>query len=180
VRIQIVCITVRSAKGRAIFGNVQANRSVRRLLKWGGFMHKIDYSANIGIDMRDWFKRAITEHERVRGLMIKLDELKGSVYRTNRRGVSLHNYGAAACFEDDMIKLFELESELKTSLSRLRRTRAEIERAIERIGSEKTKTILRRRYLDYKEWNDIAKHCGVGVRSVYRIHNTAMKKRFLQ
>ena len=70
--------------------------------------------------------------------------------------------------------VFELVDSLNAIHVDIIRQYEQISEAIEVMENETEKELLRLRYLQSYDWDDIAEHFGYVVRTVYRIHGSAL------
>lgn len=78
--------------------------------------------------------------------------------------------------EDIIIKILMLENEINEDINQLVDLKNEIRGVIKAVEDEELRIILEKRYLNYEAWTDIADDLCVGVDSVYKMHQKALKK----
>lgn len=71
-------------------------------------------------------------------------------------------------------QLDELLVELKDQMEKRIRIRREITRKIESMRDETEKTVLRRRYIQWLRWEQIAERMGYSLRNITKIHGKAL------
>lgn len=77
----------------------------------------------------------------------------------------------ARCLE----KIDEIERDIDSRIDGLVDLRDKINRAIDALGNREEQAVLRCRYLDGFDWEEISRILSVSVRTVYRIHGTALQ-----
>lgn len=73
-----------------------------------------------------------------------------------------------------MARVDELMKELQESLEKRLQLRRQITEAIERMGDETEKTVLRLRYIHCKTWEQVAVDIGYSWKQMHRIHSRAL------
>ena len=76
--------------------------------------------------------------------------------------------------EDAVVKIVELESEIKRDMMELVELKKDIIRRIKAVDSVELQTILELRYLSYMRWEEIAVELGYGIDNVFRLHRNAL------
>lgn len=72
-------------------------------------------------------------------------------------------------------KIDEIERDINGKVDALVDLRTEINKAIDAVGNFEEQIVLRCRYLDNLTWEAIGGIIGVSVRTVHRIHGTALQ-----
>lgn len=78
--------------------------------------------------------------------------------------------------EEIIIKILMLENEINEDINTLVDLKNEILGVIKAVDDEELRIVLEKRYLNYEPWNDIADDLCVGVDSVYKLHQKALKQ----
>lgn len=78
--------------------------------------------------------------------------------------------------ENVIARIAELEDEINETIDKRLDVRAEINAAIERVQSDRQRTLLRMRYIEGKKWDDIAEamHYDIDGRKVFSLHGRAL------
>ena len=76
---------------------------------------------------------------------------------------------------DFIVKLDELISEIDSKKQELEDKRLEIERCLVELD-DREKQVIRRRYIELRRWEKIAKITGLNIRTVHRVHGRALNK----
>lgn len=76
---------------------------------------------------------------------------------------------------DYIVKLDELISDIEINKRELELKRLDIEKRIVDLDV-KEKEVIRKRYIEFRRWEDIAAITGLNVRTVHRVHGRALKK----
>lgn len=77
--------------------------------------------------------------------------------------------------EDIIIKIIALEDTIKEDMKALVEQKREISESIRRVGDTEYRSLLEKRYLSFKKWEEIADEMHVSLRTVYRMHGEALK-----
>lgn len=77
--------------------------------------------------------------------------------------------------ENIISEMVDLEKEIDEEVDRLVALKRNILKAINRIEDSKERMVLEMRYLNFKDWPDIADKTGVRLRRVYQIHRDALE-----
>lgn len=78
--------------------------------------------------------------------------------------------------EDIIIKILMLENEINEDIAALVDLKNEIRSVIKAVEEEELRILLEKRYLNYEPWTDIADDLCIGVDSVYKLHQKALKQ----
>lgn len=78
--------------------------------------------------------------------------------------------------ENVMVKLIDLSHEINDDIDGLIDLRAEIQNTISQVGDDRCQVLLEMKYLNNKEWDDIATVLNRDKRTVFRIHRQALAK----
>ena len=76
--------------------------------------------------------------------------------------------------EDIIGKMVDLESEINADIDALLDLKREIVSSIKGVEKPELRTLLELRYLCFSTWEEIAVKLGYSVRSVFRLHDTAL------
>lgn len=76
--------------------------------------------------------------------------------------------------EDAVVKIVELESEIKRDMMELVELKKDLIRRIKAVESTELQTVLELRYLSYMRWEEIAVELGYGIDNVFRLHRNAL------
>ena len=77
--------------------------------------------------------------------------------------------------ESTVCKLMDMEKEINTDIDKLVDLKREINRTIGSVKNLDQQRVLELRYLCFKSWDTIAEEMGYSVRSIFKIHNLALK-----
>ncbi len=91
---------------------------------------------------------------------------------TKERVSNTHSHEAP--FVNAVNKLVDLEKATDNKMSELLDLRMEIRETISLVDDAKQILILRYRYIDFMKWEDIAEKMDYSLKSVYRIHTSAL------
>jgi DNA-directed RNA polymerase specialized sigma subunit len=103
-------------------------------------------------------------------------ELSTSISGTRYDGMShSQNRPADANFVKCLEKIDEAQRDVASKVERLIALRDEISRRINMLSDHDEQLVLRYRYIDNCTWEDIAGILNVSVRTVHRIHGSALQ-----
>lgn len=77
--------------------------------------------------------------------------------------------------EDCIIKILDLEDELKSDISELVNLKKEIMEVIKAVPNVEYQTLLEKRYLCFITWEQIAVDMNYSMQHVHRMHSAALK-----
>ena len=78
--------------------------------------------------------------------------------------------------EDAIIKMMELEADINKEIGFLVERKREIFKVIQSVEEEEYRVLLEKRYLNHMTWEEIAVSMNCSLRTVYRIHGSALEK----
>lgn len=76
--------------------------------------------------------------------------------------------------EQKIVKLLDLENEIKNEIVELMNVKLEIVYAICCVETPKYRRLLEQRYLNFKKWDQIAKEMGYDLRYLHKLHRSAL------
>ena len=78
--------------------------------------------------------------------------------------------------EDIIVKIIDLEETIRRDMEEQVDKKRKIAGAIRSVEDTEYRSLLEKRYLSFKKWEDIADEMHVSLRTVYRMHGEALKK----
>lgn len=78
--------------------------------------------------------------------------------------------------EDAVLKIIDLQEEIKTDMIALVNLKREIMDVIKSVSSLELQTILEKRYLSFISWERIAVELGYSIQHAYRLHDAALQE----
>lgn len=84
------------------------------------------------------------------------------------------NRSTEAPFVRCLEKIDEIERDVNVRIDKLVDLRRAVNKAIDAMGNSDEQVLLRCRYLDGLSWADICQIMNVSLRTVYRLHSTAL------
>ena len=78
--------------------------------------------------------------------------------------------------EDTIVKIIDLQEEINRDIDKLVDLKSEMECVLKNIKDSQTRIIFEKRYLCYKNWEDIALDMNLNVRHIHRIHNRGLEE----
>lgn len=77
--------------------------------------------------------------------------------------------------ENRVVKIVDLEKEINAEIDELVALKRDIRELIAQIRKPEYRTLLELRYLGFKTWEAVAEEVGFEPRTVYRLHNNALR-----
>ena len=77
--------------------------------------------------------------------------------------------------EDIIVKIVDLENEINQDIDMLVDLKSEIMQVIKKVDDLELQTLLEQRYLNFRNWEQIAVDMGYNVRHLYRMHDKVLK-----
>lgn len=78
--------------------------------------------------------------------------------------------------EDVIVKLMDLENEVNNDIDRLIALKEEVIENINKIDNCNLRLLLTMRYINNRDWEEIADNMLYDVRTIYRFHKQALKE----
>ncbi len=78
--------------------------------------------------------------------------------------------------EDIIVKIADMENEVKDDIDRLVDLKKEINTIIKAVDNPECQTLLELRYMCFKTWEEIAVEMEYTIQHIYRIRDKALKK----
>ena len=100
-----------------------------------------------------------------------LAERRTAVYGREKVGGN----GAADRRMDVVARIVDAERELDAKIDRMIAMRAEIREVIGRVPDERMRVLLELRYLNGRNWEDVAEKMNYTTRNIYNLHSAALK-----
>ena len=127
---------------------------------------------------KHYLKQAYRLNELIRCNQKELDELHilsrsipGIDYSVDRvQGSSSGEAGYTKIIE----KIIELENAIKADIDRMLSLKLEIRTVIDAVQDNEQKLLLKYKYLNFMSWEDICEEMNVSMRTVHRIHSSAL------
>lgn len=85
------------------------------------------------------------------------------------------NHGGSR-LEDCIIKIIDLEEELKTDIANLINLKKKIMEVIKTVPNVEYQTLLEKRYLCFITWEQISVDMNYSIQHIHRMHSTALKE----
>ena len=79
-----------------------------------------------------------------------------------------------APFVHIVCKIIELENEINAEINRMVSLKLEIRSVINAVQDHDERLLLKYRYLNFMQWDDICEHMQVSMRTAHRIHAAAL------
>ena len=120
--------------------------------------------------------------QQFRKLQIELESIEEQITRLDAKikkatasfGMSPRG-GKSADKEDRIIKLLDLKEDYETRGGKIIAEQIKIEKELDKLSDPVEKAVLRYRYIDNMDWEDIQIMIGYERTNTYRIHDRAIK-----
>ena len=78
-------------------------------------------------------------------------------------------------FEKYVIKIVDLEKQIQQEVEHLVKLKTDIREAINKMENVDEKLLLRYRYINFLNWEEICVNLNVSMRTVHRLHSLALQ-----
>lgn len=78
-------------------------------------------------------------------------------------------------FEKYVIRIVDLEQQIQHEVERLIKLKSDIREAINQMENVDEKLLLRYRYINFLNWEEICVNLNVSMRTVHRLHSSALQ-----
>ncbi|MCI1693244.1 DUF1492 domain-containing protein [Aneurinibacillus aneurinilyticus] len=78
-------------------------------------------------------------------------------------------------FEKYVIRIVDLEQQIQQEVERLIKLKSDIREAINQMENVDEKLLLRYRYINFLNWEEICVNLNVSMRTVHRLHSSALQ-----
>ncbi len=78
-------------------------------------------------------------------------------------------------FEKYVIRIVDLEKQIQQEVERLIKLKSDIREAINQMENVDEKLLLRYRYINFLNWEEICVNLNVSMRTVHRLHSSALQ-----
>lgn len=79
-------------------------------------------------------------------------------------------------FEKYVIRIVDLEKQIQQEVERLIKLKSDIREAINQMENVDEKLLLRYRYINFLNWEEICVNLNVSMRTVHRLHSSALQR----
>lgn len=128
---------------------------------------------------KQYLSQAYRLNERINSDLSELDRLRDlaiSLSSVNYDGIRVSSTrGTEAPFEKTICKIIDAEKKINAEIERLVDLKAEISGAISQLANVDEQLLLRFRYINNYGWEKIAVLMSVSMRTVHRIHASALR-----
>ena len=128
---------------------------------------------------KQYLSQAYRLNERINSDLSELDRLRDlatSLSGVNYDGVRVSKTRSTeAPFEKTICKIIDAEKKINAEIDRLVDLKAEISEAISQLANVDEQLLLRFRYINNYGWEKIAVLMSVSMRTVHRIHASALR-----
>ena len=128
---------------------------------------------------KDYLRQAYRLNELIQSNKSELDELR--MLSENVSGIDLtkepssRSSSGDAGFAKIIMKIIDLENAINDDINELLSLKLEIRTTINTVKDNDEKLLLKLRYLNFMQWENICDEMSVSVRTAHRIHADALK-----
>lgn len=130
------------------------------------------------MNVKQYLKKAYKLNELIQCNKQELDDLRelassvpGIDYAKDRVQTSP---SSDAGFTNIVYKIIELENAINADIERMLSLKLEIRNVISNVQDNEERLILHKRYLNFETWEEICDSLGLSLRTVQRIHTSAL------
>lgn len=91
------------------------------------------------------------------------------------KGERVQNSGSQDKMAETVCKIVDLKKEIQTEIDNLLKLKREIRNIINRVSEPLLMSILHKRYLQYKSWEEISVELSISYRHTTRLHRLALQ-----
>lgn len=128
---------------------------------------------------KDYLRQAYRLNERINSHLEEIENLRDMSCRIKGVSYGEHipspNKQTEAPFMKILYKIMDYEERINDEIDHLVDLKQEMESAIEKLPNMDERLLLRYRYLENHSWEEIGMLLNASVRSVHRIHSSALK-----
>lgn len=131
------------------------------------------------VRVKEYLQRAYRKQEFIASDMRELERL-----RALSTSVAAIDYGrekvsssvkTSSNVEDIVMKICKYEDKIKREMDELIAVQTEIRDTIMQVKHTNERLVLKLRYIDFMDWNDISEEMGYSYRQVTRLHGEALR-----
>lgn len=106
-----------------------------------------------------------------------LDKLKSMIFKitTTLKQDVVSSSGSQDKLGDAIAKIVDLEEEINQAIDEFIDKKREISSIIDKVTNAEQLQVLHKRYLEHKQWENIAVEMNIALRTVYNIHGSALQ-----
>ena len=127
---------------------------------------------------KEYLRQAHRLDERINAHIAELEGLRDMSTRIQGCGFEEHISGTRSTdppFVRVLVKIIDMQHHINDEIDQLVDLKAEMDRAIAKLDNVEERLLLRYRYINNYDWDDIAATLNVSYRTVHRIHASALQ-----
>ena len=128
--------------------------------------------------VKSYLNRAFHTNQRLNDSLQNLEELRAKAYSIGAVDTTKDKIQAGRVSDtigNSVPAIVDLENQINAEIKEYTEKRQEIKTSIERVSDEKFVTILLKRYVYFKSWEEIAVDMGYTYRHTTRLHGDALQ-----
>ena len=131
------------------------------------------------MNAKEFLRQAIWLDKLINSKLEHLEKLEALAQKTTmdltKEKVTGGN-GTTSPMENVVVKIIELKREINEDIDRLIDLKKEIGKVISNIDNPSYQLILEMRYVNNRDWEEIAEEMNIGIRTLFRLHGKALKE----
>ncbi|MCX7903024.1 MAG: DUF1492 domain-containing protein [Caloramator sp.] len=131
------------------------------------------------MNAKEFLRQAIWLDKLINSKLEQLEKLEALAQKTtvelSKEKVSGGN-GSTSSMENVVVKIVELKKEINNDIDRLIDIKREISQIISNIDDPSHQLILEMRYVNNRDWEEIAEEIGYDIRWTLKLHGRALKE----
>lgn len=128
------------------------------------------------VEMKKWLNRGYWAKEDLKAIREERDKAYADIFGRSMGNDEKVQISKINTTEKRYIEYLELEGKLRAQSEHIGEILNEIESVIMGVSDYRSRTLLRRRYILFKNWNEIADEMCYDIRHIHRIHEIALKE----
>jgi len=129
--------------------------------------------------VKQYLTQAYFTNEKIKDSLQELERLRMTAISVNAGHTSqerVSTSGIADIVGSRVPCIVDMEVEIEAKIRDYNNTKREIENTIEKIEDNRAKAVLLKRYIYFKDWDEISGELSYGVRQVYRLHKKGLEE----
>lgn len=128
-------------------------------------------------EVKSYLNQAYYIDKRIDVLQNELNMLESKLYKcTANYSNTGHNSSPQPTFEYTIDKVMQYRDRLNIEIDNLIDKKKNIKKTIDKLGNDKEKLVLHKRYINFQTFESIAEDLDISSRQVYKIHKKTLEK----